>query len=133
MELQGRIKKVLAESSGISQRNGNQWRKKEYLFGYFEFPSDIYERHIVLSIMNDRIEQLNLQEGDEIKVRVRMDAHENNGRYFNEILTGVIDVLKKANQPQPAPTQNEGTGIAPKESQPTTQENKAEEADDLPF
>lgn len=56
MELQGRIVRVLGETSGTNQQ-GNPWRKFEYLFGYYENPSDIYERHVVLSFMNDRVDQ----------------------------------------------------------------------------
>lgn len=93
MELEGRVIKVMPTASGVSQVTGNQWRKQEFLFGYYENPSDIYERRILLSIMNDNIEKYNLKENTRVKVRIQLTCREYNGRYFNDIRTGDITVL----------------------------------------
>ena len=133
MELQGRIVRVLGETSGTNQQ-GNPWRKLEYLFGFYENPSDLYERTIVLSFMNDRIEtNKGYNVGDVVKVRVAMTCRENpqgSGRYFNDIRNGDLMMVHKATPatggqqpaPQPAP--------APQQ-QPQQQEGG--KADDLPF
>ena len=131
MELQGRIVRVLGETSGTNQQ-GNPWRKLEYLFGFYENPSDLYERTIVLSFMNDRIEtNKGYNVGDVVKVRVAMTCREipqGSGRYFNDIRNGDLMMVQKATPatggqqpaPQPAPQQ-----------QPQQQEGG--KADDLPF
>lgn len=131
MELQGRIVRVLGETSGTNQQ-GNPWRKLEYLFGFYENPSDLYERTIVLSFMNDRIEtNKGYNVGDVVKVRVAMTCREipqGSGRYFNDIRNGDLMMVQKATPatggqqpaPQPAPQQ-----------QPQQQEGG--KTDDLPF
>lgn len=107
MELKGRVVRVLPTASGVSQ-TGNQWRKQEFIFGYYENPSDIYERNVKLDLMNDRIEKYNLEAGDEIKVRIALSCREypqGSGKYFNDIRTGDITIIKKASQTAQQPTQ----------------------------
>ena len=41
MEFKGRIMKVLPVTSGTSQ-NGNEWKKQEFIFEYFEQQTDRY-------------------------------------------------------------------------------------------
>ena len=133
MELQGRIVRVLGETSGTNQQ-GNPWRKLEYLFGFYENPSDLYERTIVLSFMNDHVDtNKGYNVGDVVKVRVAMKCREypaGSGRYFNDIYNGDLMMVQKAtpatggqqtaSQPAPAPPQ------AP-------QPQEGGKADDLPF
>lgn len=99
MELQGRILRVLGETSGTNKQ-GNPWRKLEYMFGFYETPSDIYERTIVLSFMNDHIEvNKGYNVGDVVKVRVAMSCRENpqgSGRYFNDIYNGDLMMVQRA-------------------------------------
>lgn len=147
MELQGRIVRVLGETSGTNQQ-GNPWRKLEYLFGYYENPSDIYERNIVLSYMNDHMDQnKGYQENDQVKVRVAMTCREypqGSGRYFNDIRCGDLQMIQRANGTavaQQNTQQDGGTGAAPAPSAPTTgdasqgqgQSTGEGGADDLPF
>ena len=116
MELQGRIVRVLGETSGTNQQ-GNPWRKFEYLFGYFENPSDIYERHVVLSFMNDRVDQYrNFKDNDRVKVRIALTAYERpqgSGKFYNDIRTGDMSLITTAQQPAPQPQADGGTGAAP--------------------
>ena len=116
MELQGRIVRVLGETSGTNQQ-GNPWRKFEYLFGYYENPSDIYERHVVLSFMNDRVDQYrNFKENDRVKVRIALTAYERpqgSGKFYNDIRTGDMSLITTAQQPAPQPQTDGGTGAAP--------------------
>lgn len=114
MELKGRVARLLQVTSGTSQQ-GNAWVKQEFIFGYYEHESDIYERTIVCTVMNDNIDKLKLKENDKISVRVSLGCREYNGRYFNDIRTGDITVLERHNG-----------GNAPAESNPA-QEQKAPE------
>lgn len=140
MELQGRIVRVLGESSGTNQQ-GTPWRKIEYLFGFYENPSDIYERNIVLSFMNDHVDQnKNFHENDNVKVRVALTCREypqGSGRYFNDIRNGDLIMVHRADggtQPQVSTQADGGTGSAPAAAAPTTgKTGEGGKADDLPF
>ena len=145
MELQGRIVRVLGEASGTN-RQGNPWRKFEYLFGYYENPSDIYERHVVLSFMNDRVDQYrNFKENDKVKVRIALTAYERpqgSGKFYNDIRTGDMSLIAPVQQPAQQPQADGGTGAAPSAPAPTSgqtpqsqEQNTGEggNADDLPF
>jgi hypothetical protein len=143
MELSGRVVRVLPTASGVSQQ-GNQWQKQEFIFGYYENPSDIYERNIKLDLMNDRIGKYNLEANDEIKVRIALSCHEypqGSGKYFNEIRTGDITILKKANGGAKEPAQAANGAQADNKPQAQTEaptggenaESGEQENDGLPF
>ena len=135
MELQGRIVRVLGETSGTNQQ-GNPWKKLEYIFGFYENPSDLYERSIVLSFMNDRIEtNKGYNVGDVVKVRVAMTCRESpqgSGRYFNDIRNGDLMMVQRATPAtggqQPAPQTP-----APQTPEPKPQTQEGGNANDLPF
>lgn len=135
MEVQGRIEKVLPIQSGTSANGA--WRRQDFIVNYFEQPSDIYYRRIVLGVMNDRIDELKLKAGDEIKARYEIRVNERNGRVFNDVRTGHIEVLKRsaddvATQSQQTGQQEQQTGkqVAAQAPQPAAEEKKE---DDLPF
>jgi hypothetical protein len=85
MELEARVSVVLPAMSGVSQTTGNQWMSQEYVFDYFWFPNQSTPSRIVMKVFGeDKIKQFNLQPYDEVKVRFHIEAHEYNGRWFNE-------------------------------------------------
>ena len=137
MELTGRIISVLQPRSGVSQRTGNSWMTQEYVM---EIPGQ-YPRHMVFNIFGeDRIKQFNIQMNEDITVQFDIDAHEYNGRWFNEIraynvVRGAAPVVAAPEagatpfppqQAAPAPNAN----IAPF---PPAQEPAEGSTDDLPF
>ena len=82
MELTGRVIAVLPANSGVSQRTGNSWMSQEYVI---EVPGQ-YPRKCLFRIFGeDRIKQFNIQMNEDITVQFDIDAHEYNGRWFNEI------------------------------------------------
>ena len=136
MELQGRVVRLLPLKEGVSQA-GNPYRTQDFIFGYYENQSDIYERNILLNVRNENIEKYKLAENDKIKVRISLGCREypqGSGKYLNDIRTGDITIIQKANveaaddanakQPNnnPQPQQNAATGG----------ENQGGESDDLP-
>lgn len=133
MKLKGRVTRMLPLAAGVSA-SGNNWRKQEFLFGFYEHESDIYETVIVLSLMNERIDEYQLKEGDRLDVDIRLTSREYNGRYFNDIrLTGITKLSaatpsaqSAAYQQAPAPQQTSARPTAA----PNTPENGQ---DDLPF
>ena len=137
MELEGKISVVLPAQSGVSQRTGNQWMSQEYVLAYYWFPNQTQASYVVMRVFGeDRIKNFGLQPNDEVKVRFHAEAHENNGRWYNELrIDGVTFVgASAAKNPQPAVQQPTSTTEAAQQPaneapQPTT-EGKA---DDLPF
>ena len=94
-----------------------------------------YPRKCVFRIFGeDRIKQFNIQQGEDITVQFDIDAHEYNGRWFNEIRA--YNVTR--GQAQPVGTGSDATPFPPVNGAtapfPPAQEPAAEgSADDLPF
>lgn len=128
MELTGKIIAVLPANSGVSQRTGNAWMSQEYVL---EVPGQ-YPRKCMFRIFGeDRIKQFNIQMGEDLTVSFDIDAHEYNGRWFNEIRA--FNVQRGA-APVAAPVA--GAPVAqPAVENPFPPAEPASEgsADDLPF
>ena len=66
--------------SGTSKA-GNPWMKQEYVL---EVPGQ-YPRHCAFTVFGeDRIKQLNIQNGEDLTVQFDIDAREYNGRWYND-------------------------------------------------
>jgi hypothetical protein len=102
MELEGRIHLVMPAQSGVSQRTGNPWMSQEYVLAYYWFPNQTQASYVVMRVFGeDRIKNFNLQPNDEVKVRFHAEAHESNGRWFNELrIDGVTFVGASAGKNQ---------------------------------
>ena len=145
MELEGKISVVMPATSGVSQSTGNQWMSQEYVMAYYWFPNQTNPSFIVLRAFGeDRIKQFNLQPNDEVRVRYHIEAHEYNGRWFNEIRLDAVTFVgasasknqQPANQPaQPAQTAAVDNQPAnqPVEAQKAADGEQKDKKDDLPF
>lgn len=100
MELTGTVIAILPAQSGVSQRTGNTWMSQEYVI---EVPGQ-YPRRCCFKIFGeDRIKQFAIQQGEQnVTVQFDIDAHEWNGRWFNEIRA--YNVLRAAAAPTAAQT-----------------------------
>lgn len=138
MELTGRVVRVLPIASGTNKQ-GNQWQKQEFIFGFYENPSDIYERNIKLDLMNERIEKYKLAENDKIKVRIALSCREypqGSGKYFNDIRTGDITIIKKAGTDVAQQPAGDAAGVVsnqPAEDAAGVSDKEGGDEDDLPF
>jgi hypothetical protein len=118
MELEGKISVVMPAMSGVSQSTGNQWMSQEYVIAYYWFPNQTNPSYIVMKAFGeDRIKQFNLQPNDEVRVRYHVEAHEYNGRWYNDTRLDAVTFVgasasknqQPANQPaQPSNTQEVG-------------------------
>ena len=129
---------------------------QEYVMAYYWFPNQTNPSYAVMRVFGeDRIKQFNLQVNDEVRVRFHIEAHEYNGRWFNEVrIDGVTFIGASAyKNPQPAnqpaggangqqvgqqPTQAaQGQQSAPFPPQTDANGNpinkEGEKGDDLPF
>ena len=132
MELTGKVIAVLPANSGVSQRTGNPWMSQEYVI---EVPGQYPRKCMFRLFGEDRIKQFNIQMGEELTVSFDIDAHEYNGRWFNEIRAFNIQrgVAPVAAAPMgSAPVQ----AAAPQAQAPFPPADQApveNSADDLPF
>ena len=145
MELEGKISVVMPAMSGVSQSTGNQWMSQEYVMAYYWFPNQTNPSFIVLRAFGeDRIKQFNLQPNDEVRVRYHIEAHEYNGRWFNEIRLDAVTFVgasaSKNQQPANQPAQAAQTAAVdnqpanqPAEAQTAADGEQKDKNDDLPF
>ncbi len=148
MEIEGKIIAVLQERSGTSARTGNTWKSQEFVIETF----DQYPRKCVFRVFGeDRLSQFNIQLGETLRVSFDIDAHEYNGRWFNDISAWRVDrnlssmpTAQPQSQPQTAPASaNDGltsptvAGTAPAgktiDDLPFGTAPAGETIDDLPF
>ena len=131
MELTGRIIAVMPAQSGVSARTGNSWMSQDYVI---EVPGQYPKKCLFRIFGEDRIKQFNIQQGEDLTVQFDIDAHEFNGRWFNEIraynvIRGQVQ-QPVAGAPQAAPFPPTGaTAPFPPAQEPTGEGS----ADDLPF
>ena len=96
MELTGRIIAVLEAKSGTSSKTGNPWMMQGYVI---EVPGQ-YPRHCYFTVFGeDRIKQLNIQNGEDLTVQFDIDAREYNGRWYNDFRA--YNVIRGQQIPQP--------------------------------
>lgn len=84
MEQTGILLKKLDEHSGVSQRTGNAWKNAEFLM---EVPGQ-YPQHINFTVadgQSGRIAHFENHIGKTVTVSFDIDAHEYNGRWYNEV------------------------------------------------
>ena len=137
MELTGRIIAVLAAQSGVSARTGNSWMSQDYVI---EVPGQYPKRCVFRIFGEDRIKQFNIQMNEDVTIQFDIDAHEYQGRWFNDIRA--YNVLRGQVPVAGAPVAGVAPGASPfppapdaaTSPFPPTQEPAGEgSADDLPF
>ena len=80
MERQGRVIAVMEPREGTSARG--PWKSQQYVIE----THDQYPKKMVFDIFGaERIDQFAIKAGEEILVSFDVDAHEYNGRWFNNI------------------------------------------------
>ena len=124
MELQGKVIIVLDPRSGESARG--KWVSQEYVIE----THDQYPRKMVFNVFGaDRIEQFKIKAGEEITVSFDIDAHEYNGRWFNNIRAWNIQRMDAAasQAASPVPAADAQAPFPP------AAQSEEESTDDLPF
>lgn len=121
MEITGKLIAALPTKSGVSSRNGNRWMSREYVM---EIPGQYPKKFCFTVFGEDRLKQFNLRKDETVTVQFDIDAHEYNGRWFNEFKA--YNVLRPQQAaPAAAPQNNEPF--------PPPQPENGGGADDLPF
>ena len=123
MEVQGRISKILPMRKG-KRSDGSEWRSQEFIVEFFETPDQRWSDKVVLSAMNDRIDEYDLHEGKEVRVGFSHGVREYQGKWYPEFHIYKFETV--AAQPQPTVKVEEPTAPAPEPAQ-------EKKDDDLPF
>ena len=125
MELAGKVIAVLPPKSGTS-RNGNEWTVQEYVIE----THDQYPRRMCFDVFGaDKIQQFNIQIGEELNVSFDIDAREWQGRWFNSIRAWKVERVG-AEQPAVPEAPFPPVGAAPAVPVDFA---ATDEKDDLPF
>lgn len=115
---------AMPEQSGTS-KSGKSWRKKEYIV---EYEHGQYPKSVVFSVIGQKIDELNIQQGAEYDLSIDFEAREWNGRYFLQASCWKATPLQ-ATPTQQAPAQPVQQPVY--QQQP--QSSATPPADDLPF
>lgn len=124
MEFQGKIIAVLPITKGISKSSGAEWKKQEYVIENH----DQYPRKMCFNLWSDKIDQFNIQLGEELNVSFDIDCREWNGKWFNDIRAWKVERVNM-NAPQAAAP----TDFPPAPEMSNIPLPPAESEDDLPF
>lgn len=122
MEVTGRIYKVLPTRTG-KKADGSEWRSQEFIVEFFESPDQRWSDKVVLNVMNDRIDEYKLREGDEVHVGFSHGVREYQGKYYPDFR--IYKLEKVAHQQQLSAVKSE--------PQPTPAAAPQQANDDLPF
>ncbi len=100
MDIKGKIYKVFPIVKGTRQ-DGTEWSRQDFIVEFFEHETDRYADRVMLNIMNERVKECDLHEGDEVTVGIGHSVREYKGRWYNEIRC--YKVLTTAYAPQISP------------------------------
>ena len=124
MEVQGRISKIMPMRKG-TRSDGSEWRSQEFIVEFFETADQRWSDKVVLSAMNERMDEYDLHEGEEVNVGFSHGVKEYQGRWYPEFR---IYKFEKKVAAEPQHTIKETTPTAAPATEPQQQK-----ADDLPF
>ena len=120
MDVTGTIIAVLPAQSGVSARTGNPWMSQEAVI---EVPGMYHKRMCFRIFGEDRIKQFGLAQGQQnVTIQFDIDAHEHEGRWYNEVRcfnvlravpAGQIPAAQPAQSAAPFPPPQEDRNDAP--------------------
>ena len=79
----GQIVQILPLQQGVSQKTGNPWMTAQYII---EHEGGQYPRRMVFDVKGQqRIQEMNLQVGEQVTLHLNIDCREYQGKYYNSI------------------------------------------------
>ncbi|MDR1344960.1 MAG: DUF3127 domain-containing protein [Tannerellaceae bacterium] len=127
MDISGKIIVVLPEQGGTS-KNGNEWKKQEYVLETHEQ----YPKKVCFQIFGgDKIAQAAIQAGEELTVHFDIDSREYQGRWFTNINAWKVE--RADNSGQATASSNAGQGYAAPATTSAPDFLPSNTTDDLPF
>lgn len=133
MDVVGKIIAALPPKSGTSQSTGKPWQVNAYVLQ----TNEQTPKNIAFDVFGaERVEQYNLKVGDMVTVSIDIDAHEYNGRWYNQIrawnVVNHASAVQPTSQQVPPPTPQSGA-LFPQQPAPGAQPAPSAGTDQLPF
>lgn len=91
MEISGKIIQTLEEQSG-NGRNGT-WRKRDYILE----TGGQYPKKVCLTVWGDKIDQFNIQQGQDLTANIEVESREFNGRWYTDVKIWRVNSAGAAN------------------------------------
>lgn len=89
---------MLEARGGVSGRTGNTWKVQSYVLETIEQ----YPKHVCFEVFGeDKINLFNIQVGQELTVSFDIDAHEYQGRWYNQIRAWKVEPMQTAQTAAP--------------------------------
>ena len=133
MDVVGKIIAALPPKSGTSQSTGKPWQVNAYVLQ----TNEQTPKNIAFDVFGaERVEQYNLKVGDMVTVSIDIDAHEYNGRWYNQIRAWNVVNHASAQQPaaqQAPPPTPQSDALFPQQPAPGAQPAPSAGTDQLPF
>ncbi len=85
LQIEGKVVQILEEQSG-SGKNG-PWRKQEFILE----TQDQYPKKICITQWGDKIDEFNVQKGEELTAHVDIQSREYNGRWYTDVKAWKIE------------------------------------------
>lgn len=128
MEFIGKIIAVLPAKGGVSNKTGNEWKAQEFVIE--DSTNSQYPRRMCFEVFGaDKIDQFNIQVGQDLKVSFDIDANQWQDRWFNRIRAWKVE---PANAAAPA-DYNTGAPFPPQAQTVAPDFVQGDAKDDLPF
>lgn len=133
MDVVGKIIAALPPKSGTSQSTGKPWQVNAYVLQ----TNEQTPKNIAFDVFGaERVEQYNLKVGDMVTVSIDIDAHEYNGRWYNQIrawnVVNHASAAQPTSQQAPPPTPQSGA-LFPQPPAPGAQPVPTAGTDQPPF
>lgn len=127
MNFKGIITAAMPVASGTS-KSGKEWRRASYILTY-DNSNEQYPKSVLFDVMGDKIEQLNIKQGQEYEIEIDFTTREYNGRTY---MSASAWKATPTQQPQQAPAQQ---GWEQMYQQPQAQQTQSAHTQDdgLPF
>jgi hypothetical protein len=132
MEIKGKIVQVFDKVTGTS-KTGNTWAKQEFLL---EYGNQQYPKKFIFHLWGDKIDQFNLQAGEEVQLSVDLESREFNGRWYTDARAWAVQKNGASGQgyaSQPIDAANNPDEVASVLLDTNFSADSANKTDDLPF
>jgi hypothetical protein len=127
MDLTGKIIAILQPKGGIS-KSGNEWKAQEYVIE----TNEQYPKKMCFELFGaEKIQQFNIQQGEELIVSFDIDARQWQDRWFNSIRAWKVERVTTANASPTTPSSLNIPSSSPATTVPELIQENAN--DDLPF
>lgn len=100
MEFTGKVIAILQPRGGVAKSSGNEWKVQEYVVE----DHGQYPRKMCFEVFGaEKIEQFNIQMGEELTVSFDIDARQWQDRWFNSIRAWKVERVNNTTSDPSAP------------------------------